>query len=236
MNNSVVALTMYGGDLIAGGYFTEADSTPCSRVARWDGASWSPIGSGLDDGGVQALAVYHGDLVAGGGFTQAGGVPVNNIARWNGTSWQPFGSGTNQYVLSLLACGDTLLVGGAFTQAGNKLSSHIAAWVEESSNVPDAPTPDVEPLVRVTRIAPNPSCGATEIYLEAATPTHVNIAIFTAGGRWIRTLTDCTLTEGQHVRSWDGRDDAGREVGSGVYFCRVSAGGRAAATKIVLLR
>jgi hypothetical protein len=61
-----------------------------SRVARWDGASWSSLGSGLD-GTVRALAVFDDGsgaaLYATGTFTTAGGVPANNIARWDGASW-----------------------------------------------------------------------------------------------------------------------------------------------------
>src|SRR5438477_8623746 len=70
LDNNVRALTVYNGQLIAGGDFLVADnSVHVNHVARWDGASWQPLGSGLGPplyGTVYALAVYNGDLIAGG--------------------------------------------------------------------------------------------------------------------------------------------------------------------------
>ena len=74
---------------------------PARSIARWNGASWSPIGSGV--GGwpavpsVYALEVFDDGtgpaLYAGGSFSMAGGVPAEGIAKWNGTSWSALGSG-----------------------------------------------------------------------------------------------------------------------------------------------
>jgi hypothetical protein len=63
MNSTVYALTEFNGELIAGGSFTTAGGTNCMRIARWDGNTWQPLGSGM--GGpeypnVQALTVYNG--------------------------------------------------------------------------------------------------------------------------------------------------------------------------------
>ncbi len=41
-------------------------------IARWNGASWQPVGTGMN-WSVQALCVYNGELYAGGAFTTAGG-------------------------------------------------------------------------------------------------------------------------------------------------------------------
>ncbi|MCH7592762.1 MAG: hypothetical protein IH989_08295 [Planctomycetes bacterium] len=69
------------GMLIAGGWFTTAGGTTVNSIARWDGASWSPLGSGMDDW-VAALTVYNGELIAGGIFTTAGGQVSAYWARW----------------------------------------------------------------------------------------------------------------------------------------------------------
>ena len=73
------------GRLYAGGAFGEAGGVPAASIARWDGAMWEPLGSGItsEEGRVQAL-VYAGgpDLWVGGGFTEAGGVPSNFVGRW----------------------------------------------------------------------------------------------------------------------------------------------------------
>jgi hypothetical protein len=80
----VGALTVYNGDLIAGGGFTTAGGTPANKIARWNGSTWAPLGSGVSGGlsKVHALAVYNGELIAGGNFTIAGEHVSAFWARW----------------------------------------------------------------------------------------------------------------------------------------------------------
>lgn len=75
------------GDLVAGGHFTHAGTSPAMRVARWDGTQWHTLGTGLSSF-PRALAVLpNGDLIAAGTFTSAGGAPCPGIARWDGQTW-----------------------------------------------------------------------------------------------------------------------------------------------------
>lgn len=87
----VSVLCSFQDDLIVAGFFNDAGGVPVSNIARWDGASWSALGSGLL-GSAEAMTVYNGELIVAGSFAQAGDVTVNSIARWNGASWQPLGS------------------------------------------------------------------------------------------------------------------------------------------------
>jgi hypothetical protein len=116
------------GDLVAGGAFTTAGGVSANRIARWNGSSWAPLGSGAAE--VLALAVLpNGDLVAGGNFINAGGVSASRIARWNGSSWAPLAAGMNSVVhaLTVLSNGD-LVAGGDFTTAGGVAANRIARW------------------------------------------------------------------------------------------------------------
>lgn len=83
-----------GPALYAGGRFRQAGGVNASRIARWDGAAWSPLGAGLDDSpmhltAVQALASHDGGpggarmLYAGGTFTTS---PAGDgrLAAWGG--------------------------------------------------------------------------------------------------------------------------------------------------------
>ncbi|UCC44874.1 MAG: T9SS type A sorting domain-containing protein, partial [Candidatus Zixiibacteriota bacterium] len=81
MNRYVVSLTVYNGDLIAGGRFTTAGGIDANRVAAWDGSTWQPLGSGMNDR-VTSLTAYKGELIAGGDFTTAGGKVSAYIAQW----------------------------------------------------------------------------------------------------------------------------------------------------------
>jgi hypothetical protein len=70
------------GSLYAGGEFTTVGRITTNRIARWDGAQWHPLGSGMGSW-VSTLAFGpDGSLYAGGYFTPAGGKPSSRIARW----------------------------------------------------------------------------------------------------------------------------------------------------------
>ncbi len=139
-NQAITSLAEFddgtGPALYAGGWFTEVGGQPMSRVARWDGFQWSPLGSGLNSITVSALVVFDDGtgpaLYAGGSFTSAGGVPAANIARWDGTQWSALGAGTNLIVSSLAVfddgTGPALFVAGGFTLAGGLPAARIARW------------------------------------------------------------------------------------------------------------
>ncbi len=84
---------------------------------------------------------------------------------------------------------------------------------------------------------PNPFGLATTLAYDLPEPTRVSLRIFGASGRVVRTLLDGTSRQaGRHAVSWDGRDDNGRSVASGVYFLRVEAYGSVLTEPMVLLR
>ncbi len=130
MNNSVdVLLRLPNDDVIAGGGFTVAGGIPASRIARWIGSTWEPLGSGMNSSVSALIRLPNGDIIAGGGFTTAGGNAANRIARWNGVSWSPLGTGLGGSVnaLARLPNGD-IVAGGSFTTAGGAPASRIARW------------------------------------------------------------------------------------------------------------
>lgn len=96
-NGVVEALAIWDPDgdgsqshqLIAAGAFTSAGATQVSRIARWNGSEWLPLGDGLNET-VYAMASWDPDgdgpmptrLVVGGDFTVAAGIPAGYIAWW----------------------------------------------------------------------------------------------------------------------------------------------------------
>src|SRR5262245_3410468 len=93
-----VAVVDGSGNPKIGGQVKVVGDVVVNGIAKWDGRSWSTLGSGIG-GYVNALAVSGSDLYAGGKFTIAGGSPANRIAKWNGSSWSAVGSGMNNEVL-----------------------------------------------------------------------------------------------------------------------------------------
>ncbi len=99
-------------------------------IRRWNGATWSPIGTGAALPVLTAITFLpNGDLVAAGSFSTIEGVAANNVARWDGSVWSPLGSGTDAQVNALLVLptGD-LVAGGSFGTAGGVVANRIARW------------------------------------------------------------------------------------------------------------
>lgn len=157
MDRGVTALAVHddgaGEALYAGGQFFTAGGAAAMRVAKWDGQSWSPLGSGL--GGdetdfsstVHALTSYDdgtgAGLYAGGSFNRSGTqLGLNGIAVWIDDQWKALDLGVRNitssgkpyagevYALTVFddGSGPTLHVAGNFALAGNLSANSIAKW------------------------------------------------------------------------------------------------------------
>jgi hypothetical protein len=130
-NNSwVLALAVdSSGNLYAGGEFSMAGGATANNIAKWDGNSWSTLGTGMNNQVIALVVDKSGNLYAGGYFDSAGGVAVNNIAKWDGNSWNALGTGTDNMVCTLLFDNSgNLYAGGAFATAGGVTTNAIAKW------------------------------------------------------------------------------------------------------------
>jgi hypothetical protein len=86
---------------------------------------------------------------------------------------------------------------------------------------------------------PNPFNPTTTIVFyvpERAGAVPVQLSIYDVTGARVRTLVDGDLTPGRYSFEWDGVNDSGNQVGSGVYFYRVVQPGFSATRKMVLLK
>ncbi|MBD3367519.1 MAG: T9SS type A sorting domain-containing protein [Candidatus Eisenbacteria bacterium] len=84
---------------------------------------------------------------------------------------------------------------------------------------------------------PNPFNPVTTIaYQVPSGGADVRIEIYDVSGRLVKTLVDEHRPAGRHEVSWVGRDASGDEVASGVYFCRMNAGGEKMTRKMLLLK
>jgi hypothetical protein len=137
-DNTVETFAVVGTDLYVGGNFS---NTPANYIAKWDGANWSTLGSGLN-GYVRTITVSGINLYVGGEFNTAGGNPASNIAMWDGTVWSALGSGVGGFsgakVRTTTASGADLYVGGNFFQAGVSTVGNLAKWQMYLNNPPVA--------------------------------------------------------------------------------------------------
>lgn len=143
-NGPVFSTAIFNGQLFISGFFRQASGRTCDSVARWDGASWRPVGPGFQEPDpmtgdpvtsvVYALAVYNNTLYAGGRFVWSGvdmqGEPIDceHWARWNAQAgvWQSILGGQpltapfpyTPAVYTLFVYGNQLYGGGVWDNVG----------------------------------------------------------------------------------------------------------------------
>ena len=103
----------------------------------------------------------------------------------------------------------------------------------------DAGDPGVQNVPRRTALhqnAPNPFNPMTTIRFDLARKGPLRLHVYDVAGRLVRTLIDDTMEPGMHQTVWNGQDDAGRQVSSGVYLYQLLAGEFRGTRKLVLLR
>ncbi len=98
--------------------------------------------------------------------------------------------------------------------------------------VQDGPTA----VTSVVWSAPNPFRPGTSLHFVMPDDGRADLAVYDVSGRLVRRLLDRALPSGPHQVSWDGTDETGRDVASGVYFARFETDTLSASTKMVLVR
>jgi hypothetical protein len=83
---------------------------------------------------------------------------------------------------------------------------------------------------------PNPFNPTTVLRFDLVQPAHVRLVIYDAAGHVVARLVDGARPEGFHTVTWNGRDQTGHEVGSGVYVARLEADQFVATRKMILVR
>jgi len=84
--------------------------------------------------------------------------------------------------------------------------------------------------------SPNPFNPATVFDFSIPQDGHVSLAIYSLAGRKVRSLVQSSMTAGGHSVRWNGLDDSGQRVASGVYFGRLEVGGVSEVRKVVMLK
>jgi hypothetical protein len=83
---------------------------------------------------------------------------------------------------------------------------------------------------------PNPFNPVTKLDYNLPLRSSVNISIYNVLGQEIKTLVNGVKEYGYHSVTWNGRDDLGREMSSGVYFVRITSQGFTKTRKMLLVK
>jgi hypothetical protein len=92
------------------------------------------------------------------------------------------------------------------------------------------------PRLELVQNYPNPFNPATTIRFSIGQASHVTLAIYDIEGRLVATIVDRQMGPGTYAEEWNGRDNHGTPVASGVYLYRLTAGKRTLIRKAVLLK
>jgi hypothetical protein len=123
--------------------------------------------------------------------------------------------------------GETATAGGECIDGGNNDN-----WAFVGTGVGER-----LPTQLALRAVPNPFNPQTVVHYAVPGGGRVTIRIYNVRGAVVRTLYDGPRARGTYALPWDGTDDAHRDVGSGVYFCRVALeGGTSRVEKLVLVK
>ena len=100
----------------------------------------------------------------------------------------------------------------------------------------DAASPEAR--LALHRAQPNPFNPSTRIQFElpGATATSVLLAVYDVHGRRVRVLLNANLPPGLHGTTWDGTNDEGTRLASGVYYCMLSTGAGTRSIHLVVTR
>jgi hypothetical protein len=146
-----------------------------------------------------------------------------------------------------LGPGDTVRLPFAFVYANSLEEWEIAVdhaqerWLDADIVAiappdPGETPPPVEHRLGLAQNRPNPFNPSTTIYFSVERDGPVRLNVYDLAGRHVRTLTDREYGAGEWSVTWDGRDDDGRGMPSGLYLYRLTAENRVLSRKMMLVR
>ncbi|HPM01184.1 MAG TPA: T9SS type A sorting domain-containing protein [Candidatus Cloacimonadota bacterium] len=83
---------------------------------------------------------------------------------------------------------------------------------------------------------PNPFNPTTTIAYQLTKSQPVNITVYNAKGQKVRNLLNSVITAGNHTVVWNGMDDHGKSVSSGIYYYRLSTADHSEVRKAILMK
>ena len=117
----------------------------------------------------------------------------------------------------------------------------LADYGESDTDFSTTVITDSPELPAINRFAlaqniPNPFNPCTTIKFDIPFKSRVRIVIYNASGQFVSTLADRIFEKGRQALTWQGKDNSGHAVSSGVYFCRMEADQFVQTRKMILLR
>lgn len=192
-----------------------------------DGTSWSDCSTGLTNPNVSALASTGTNVFAGTLGTSAG-VYLSNL----GLSWDSVNSGLdpNAHIYSIIIKNGFIFAGTNGNGAWRRMLSDfgivsVDLWLDEFPKE-----------FNLAPNYPNPFNSITRIKYNLPENSDVHISIYDMLGRQVRTLVNQSQEAGYRTIIWNGMDDNGSPVSTGLYLYMIKAGDFSQTRKMLLLK
>lgn len=236
LESYIFALAEYNNNLIVGGMLNLGLHQQKYGLLSRTGSDWTPIGDQALYG-MMTLALYDSCLIIGGEFYEQDSLPGGCITSWDGTSFHPLGSGLNNVPAAMCEYQEDLIVAGYFTEAGGISSPYLARWTDQQSTAnEDEPLTELPNDVLLGQNYPNPFNPSTTMEYSLPVAGDVSLQVVNLLGQTVKTLVGEWQPAGSYRISWDGTNESGAAVASGVYFYRLVAGDIKQSRKMILAR
>ena len=192
-------------------------------LSRFDGIAWESffVSDGLPDNHITAIAADSRDVVWIG--------TVNGAASFDGSVWTRYstvdGLSDGEVTDIFVDSNDDVLF---LSRHGFSVLHRNDVAVERHRGHPAG--------ISITGAYPNPFNPFTVIQFSFPADEKADLSVYNIAGQRISTLASREFTAGIHRVAWDGTDNEGRMLSSGVYFVRLEAGGQFVSRKVTLLR
>jgi hypothetical protein len=121
-----------------------------------------------------------------------------------------------------------------------EIAKDVFAWMQFPTNIccgqPPYVDADVPAAYRLAQNFPNPFNPVTTIKFDMKEKGNVTLRIYNVAGELVRTLVDDVRDAGAYAIEWDGRNNGGSNVATGVYFYKMETNGFNETKKMVMLR
>jgi len=156
----------------------------------------------------------------------------NGVSSFDGTTWTTFTTDdglVGNYIRAIAVDADNVKWFGVYG-VGVSRFGEIPVSVENPQNIPA--------VIDIRENFPNPFNPSTTLQyaIPEGTSFHVKLNVYDVRGALVRTLVNQIINPGIHSVLWDGTDQTGNKVSSGVYLYRIQAGRFSKTNKMLLIR
>ncbi len=149
---------------------------------------------------------------------------TNDLHYYTYTDTEELEPGTYYYVIENLA-----------TDGEAGLSMPVAVKVQATTAV-ETKQPTMPKQFDLLQNYPNPFNPSTMIQYNLKEPKHVTISVYSQSGQLVRTLVNARESAGPHSVVWNGSNESGELVASGIYYCQMKVDGFSQIRKMTLLK